>query len=160
MRIILIGPDGAGKSTIARKLAKTVDTEIEIIDCSYKEEDKYNRARRLLKETEGKNVIFDRFYFPDELVYSEVKGIKKTATEKQQWQKLNNSLADTDIVFWYIYSDLEVLHRNLCNRGDEYIEPEELHKILEVYEYYITHVIKAPVRRIKGNDKFEYEVLE
>ena len=76
MKIVFIGPDGAGKSTIAKEWSEKFD--MPIIEYDYREPDK---LAKMIEYLDLDNVIFDRLFYPDHLIYSKIKGVELSEEE-------------------------------------------------------------------------------
>lgn len=151
MNIIIIGPDGSGKTTFAKNLAK--EFNMNYVKCSYLENNKLTRAKEMLEN--NKNTVYDRFYFPDEMVYSKVKGSNITIPEKWAWEKIENMLTDTIII--YFYAEYTELVSRLINRGDEYVSVSEISSILETYDE-ILKDINVPIVKVKSHKDYSITI--
>lgn len=78
MLIILEGPDGAGKSTIARRLARILNAKI--IHCTKDTPNDAEYFYRILSAADHQNIIADRFCY-GQFVYQSEKERKLTKAE-------------------------------------------------------------------------------
>jgi len=131
--IITIGPDGSGKTTFTKALAEL--SGLKRIKCDYRQEDKVALASSLL-DTET-DVIYDRFYFPDELIYSAVKGIKLDEVYMLKLAAIGNMLKARNCIFLYIDAPIETLKERSAAWADDYIAIDDLSKIKEQYKIYL-----------------------
>ena len=136
LNVIVIGPDGSGKTTLTKKLAEI--TSMKRIKCDYKQEDKPEVAKKLLNE--AIDVIYDRFYFPDELIYSSVKGIKLEQSYEDQIYDICNVLYHLNPVFIYVDASLDTLVKRSISWQDDYISVEELQAIKDAYAEFLASV--------------------
>lgn len=132
MKLIIIGPDGSGKTTLAKRLAYTISAKY--VKCTYREKDKISRAIELLHSPE--NILFDRFYYPDHLIFSQVQNEMFNPGEIFRWMKFEEYALDTDTVIILLDAPIELLKERLYQRGDEYITPEQLEQISKNYKVF------------------------
>ncbi len=122
MNVIFIGPDGSGKTTLAKRVAEELGFKYH--KCDYKQDDKPNLALQLLNSQI--NVVYDRFYYPDDVVYGKIKGEHKD--DQDYWKIYNDVLAkmeETNTCIIYVTASTEELLKRLNVRGDEYIDINE-----------------------------------
>lgn len=130
INVIFIGPDGGGKTTIAKRLAEELDMKYH--KCTFEEEDKPERARYLLNSQT--NIVYDRFYYPDDIVYSEVKGIARTEDYRSAINSLVPELKKSNVLFIYVNCALEELKERSAVWADDYITIDQLEKIQQEYD--------------------------
>lgn len=132
-RIIVIGPDGAGKTTFCKLLQK--HTGYKYIKCSCTTKDKAGAAEELMNK---EKVLLDRFYFPDESIYSEVMNQQTSPDAKARLENIAKRIkGDDETLFIYVFADLDTLIARVNRRGDEYIESGELADILSRYNRFM-----------------------
>ena len=151
MKIVFIGPDGAGKSTIAKEWSEKLN--MPVIENDYREPDKLTKMYELL---ELENVIFDRLFYPDHLVYSKIKGHELSEEELKAWDDLRLLLPNENIVYIYVTATDELLYKRLNSRGDEYIEFEDIPKIKEEYEK-ILKDFPVPIMTLESQEDYSYK---
>ena len=133
VNVIVIGPDGSGKTTLTKKLAEI--TSMKYIKCDYRQEDKPELAKKLLND--AVDVIYDRFYFPDELIYSAVKNIELDPLYEQQLCSIYNTLQHLNPIFIYVDASLDVLAQRSVSWQDDYVSVEELQAIKGAYKDFL-----------------------
>lgn len=139
MNIILIGPDGSGKTTLSKFLAR--EKQMKYIKCTYKEDDKLNRAKKLIKGAD--NTIFDRFYYPDHLVYQQVKSIPLNRQEIIEWNDLEIELINKHFIIIYLDAPNDILAERIAKErasddGDKYVDTDELDSIRRYYDAFLS----------------------
>ena len=81
-KIVLVGCDGVGKTTIAKKLESLGH---KYVKCSHSDgDDKKALSLALLDKVKHcDKIVFDRFYFPDDIIYSNV--VDNVDTNVDDW---------------------------------------------------------------------------
>lgn len=139
--VIVIGPDGSGKTTFTKALAKKMN--MNRIKCDYRQEDKFTLAKKLLFNEE--NTIYDRFYYPDELVYSEVKNIELDKCYEHDMKSLLALLIAANVIVIYVDADLELLKERSAKWADDYVDITQLEAIKTVYSHYLAEMHAAGI---------------
>ena len=152
MKIVFIGPDGAGKSTIAKEWSEKFD--MPIIENDYREVDKLSKT---LEYLDLDNIIFDRLFYPDHLIYSKIKGNELSEEELGAWDDLRLLLPFKDIAYVYVTAPDELLYERLNKRGDDYIECEDIPKIKQGYEE-ILKDFPVPVFVLESQEDYTYKI--
>lgn len=146
MWIALVGPDGAGKSTLAKKIAMTVELVTERkVDQIHTNKPKYpwtafsENFERYNTYAPDQNVVFDRLHFgcpvygPIYRGRDDIEGYGElTAAE---WRYTELCFASVGAVTVLVTADPEVLARRLQSRGDDYVDVQDVHKIWERYHW-------------------------
>ena len=133
LNVIVIGPDGSGKTTLTTRLAEI--TGMKRIKCDYRQEDKPQLAVSMLNT--DVDVIYDRFYFPDELIYSAVKDIALDDIYKEELYKIWDTLKLVNPVFIYVDADMATLTKRSEAWADDYVAVEQLASIKAEYEDFL-----------------------
>lgn len=134
MIYIFIGPDGAGKTTLAKKVAKK--NNLEYYKFSNKEKDKVAKSYFMLTALGDKSVVFDRFYYPDEIIYNNALGKEN----KDNWLEIVNLLTEKEVTWIYVTASEQVLQERVMKRGDDYITSSDITRILKEYDCWLKHV--------------------
>lgn len=157
LNVIVVGPDGSGKTTFTTALAER--SGMKRIKCDYRQQNKPQLAKQLL--TTEIDVIYDRFYYPDEIVYSNV---KKIALEKDY---LNELLSVFDVlrlvnpVIIYIDAPLDVLVERSKVWADDYVAITDLTNIQAFYDEWLIKMKEAGVPIIEvDTSKVELGTVE
>lgn len=133
LNIIVIGPDGSGKTTFTKALAERMG--LPRIKCDYRQENKPQLAREFLSNQV--DVIYDRFYYPDEYIYSKVKGIPLKEEYLEDLLSVLDVLKMVNPVFIYIHADFETLKQRSAAWADDYVEIDDLIKIEDEYSKWL-----------------------
>ena len=152
MRFIVVGPDGSGKTTFSKWFAEKYG--LEYVGCTYKESNKYIRTIELLSKD---NIVYDRLYLPDHLVYSSLKNKTLSPEELGAWVGLMNDLKYFgNVIILYVDAPDEILKKRLDIRGDEYIEFDEIKEIRKIYRKVLPE-LEVPIVRVESLDG-EYRI--
>lgn len=146
LNVIVVGPDGSGKTTFTTILAER--SGMKRIKCDYRQPNKPQLAKHLLM-TEL-DVIYDRFYYPDEYIYCTAKSIPL------ENEYLNDLLSVFDIlhlvnpIIIYMDAPLEVLVERSKAWADDYVTVSDLTKLQALYEEWLIKMkeIGVPVIEI------------
>lgn len=139
--IIVVGPDGSGKTTFTKVLAKKLN--MQRIKCDYRQEDKLTQAKMYLFMEA--NTIYDRFYYPDELIYSEVKNIPLDEEYKHDMHDLIALLIAANVIVIYLDADLSALKERSAVWADDYVQVDQLEHIKKTYSRYLGEIAAAGV---------------
>lgn len=142
MNVIFIGPDGSGKTTLAKEVASRMGFKYH--KCDYRQEDKPALAKQLLDSQI--NVVYDRFYWPDDALYSTVKGISLPETYWQQYDAAIDTLQTNNTLFIYVTCDTEELKKRSKAWADDYVTIDMLNAIKSNYVNWLSYVDKTNLR--------------
>lgn len=151
MLIIFEGSDLSGKSTIAENVAKKLPADTYLTKmCSRPKDNSDEEKNKVYKRywnivewykfiytlSEGKDtMVLDRFY-PSEAVYSFKRGYD--ALVDKRIAELDTYIdAEFKALIIYCEPSMEVLKQRLNNRGDDFIDEEDLLKIRARYESFL-----------------------
>lgn len=149
MFLILVGPDGAGKTTLANKLADHFGLKYIKRDKPYTQEDKDNMFKSYLEVIENEdNVIYDRYLYCEK-VYGPIMRDENVVT----WEQLHEielALAKKKAIVIHCTDNTDALWERCNSRGEDYVTSHSQldkirrgyhmvlqHSILPVFEYYI-----------------------
>lgn len=129
LNVIVIGPDGAGKTTLIQKLSESL--KMPVVKCDYRQEDKIGLSYEYLNN--NINVIYDRFYFPDDMVYCKAKGIPLDDEKLAAYGKVLELMKKRNVVFVYVDAPLEMLVERSKAWADDYVSTDDLINIKRAY---------------------------
>ena len=146
VNVIVIGPDGSGKTTFTKLLAEKLN--MKRIKCDYRQENKPETAKALLAE--DINIVYDRFYFPDEIIYSVAKDIPLDEAYQAELKSIWEELKMVNPIFIYVDANMDVLKERSADWADDYVAVSDLQEIKAQYEEFIqsTKVKNIPVIEI------------
>lgn len=143
MIYILAGADGTGKSTLFKGLKDKLSGAVFIKESYTPDiEERHLRVARfqeLLKS--GKTVIYDRATILDDLVYCPVIDHKESSLRTPFVAGL---LSDATVI--YLQGNVELIKDRLNARGDEYVNGDNVHQILNGYEEAFIDMNVVPYR--------------
>lgn len=136
MNIIIVGPDGSGKTTLAKELAAHLGFKYH--KCDYRQENKPELALSLLEEQI--NVVYDRFYYPDDVIYCKIKDIEQDEAYWKRYNDVLDKMEQRNTLVILVVADTEELITRIATRGDDYIEPSDINRIQELYHRWIQFI--------------------
>lgn len=128
MSIIIEGPDGAGKSTLAKSLAGALDMNILKMTANGGQS-----TREYLQKLTCDGVIIDRCWVSEQ-VYSDLFG-REPRIDHDDAEALTELCGHTGIPIIVLLPPLHVVIRRLNERGDEYADVV-CPNIVEIYKRY------------------------
>ena len=153
LNVIFVGPDGSGKTTVSKMVAERMAAEgFTYHKCNYEQEDKPNLALSLLASQT--NMIYDRFYYPDEILYSRVHWDKDHPDgppmdwSTDYWKAFTevlDKLCNLNTVFIFMVASEEELQKRSKAWKDNYIDVEDLHKICVLYSRWRQQMTGRPL---------------
>lgn len=160
MIYILAGNECTGKTTLFDMLKKGAEfrPETTFIKESYTDADGAKSIRMLyflqtLLEN-NKTVVYDRATILDDMVYSKVIDGRRPLHYDDCRKILCGKRYTGRYKVIYLDTDVEILKKRLAERGDEYIEPEQLVEIKESYEKVLGMLPSASVIRINASGDY------
>lgn len=150
LNVIFVGPDGSGKTTLSKIVASRL--KMPYHKCDYKQENKPTLAKELLHKQI--DVIYDRFYYPDELLYSKVKNITLEEAYYHDMLSVLKELQKVNVLFIYVSADIKTLIERSSMWEDDYVNTEELSSIIEQYNLWISYMdmLEVPVLKVDTTD--------
>jgi thymidylate kinase len=130
--IILEGNECCFKTTVAEKLSKQLNLPVvkgstfEFSKCT--NEELFERFKSL---TELDNVIIDRFIYSNR-VYATLYEDYAILTDEQR-QEIEDRIKQKATVY-FLFADDKVIENRIKERGDDYVVPEMVHKINDMYD--------------------------
>lgn len=126
--IILEGPDGAGKSTLANSLARELDLNILKMTINGGQS-----ATEYLQKLQCDGVVMDRCWISEQ-IYSDIFG-REPRLDADKCERLTDLCADSNIPIVIVLPPLPTVIKRLIKRGDEHAEV--IANIDEIYKRYV-----------------------
>lgn len=140
MIIILEGPDGSGKTTLAQQLSRQTGYPIIHRSQPKTEEEKKNMMGEYLQTIRSnKNAIFDRCWY-SEMAYGPVMRDKTVITYPEMYS-LERMLAKSGALIVYCTGSEPTLWMRCTKRGEDYITSRD--KFKAIYSNY-EEIMNAP----------------
>lgn len=153
MFIIIVGPDGAGKSTLARKISAQTGFEIIKRNKPESEEEKQQMYQQYCQVIMHRNnVIFDRFAYCEQ-VYGTVMRDKSVLSDAQV-KYLESLLAMKGAIVIHCTDDIDVLWKRCKERGEAYVvDYNKLAQIKYMYDDIFSQEHLIPVVEYRIRDE-------
>lgn len=151
MKIIVEGPDGAGKTTLVNALVKKYNlNKVVFTKEGYKNFNSYMSYKNI------DNVVFDRCFL-SEVIYQNVFKRDRVLDIHEEYALLQNYFDDTILII--LNADLDTLKKRLEIRGDEEESViDQLNLIKNLYDNYSKY-LRVPTFNIENIDAI-YEYIE
>ena len=153
--IIIEGPDGAGKSTLAESLARDLDLNILKMTINGGQS-----AAEYLQKLQCDGVVMDRCWISEQ-IYSDIFG-REPRLDVDECEWLTDVCADSNIPIVIVLPPLPVVMARLVKRGDEH--EEVIANIDEIYRRYVdwidNHAGQCVVVDDNGVEACKSEVLK
>jgi hypothetical protein len=147
MFIVLEGTDASGKSTLAAKISEALSQRGKVAEFHKGKPEELTRrwtlheyAIDISKENWfAHNAIADRWHW-GEVTYAPLKR-KETCNDdfgllgSAGWRWVELFLESRGVAQFWVRQPLDIIVRRLTGRGDDFVSPEELEKILSLYEF-------------------------
>jgi hypothetical protein len=126
--IIIEGPDAAGKSTLVEYIKK--NSKLELIKPFYPKQDQLKYY--LLSPSNYSSCWLERYYI-SELVYPQ---FKPNRAKMQPWHQyiIEAGLMPFAPTIIYVRPSKDTIKENILSRGDDYIYPDDVDKMVECYD--------------------------
>lgn len=134
--IIFEGPDGAGKSTLAKFLSYVTNKKL----VSNTHSDPCD-LKWFLNQLDKESCIIDRTFI-SEIVYSEAKNRERRITNRDI-DILVDKLLEKRALIVYCTNRYELLVDRAFSRGEDYVNKEELRRVIELYDYVFDDIIMS-----------------
>lgn len=152
MLIIIEGPDGSGKTTLAEKISK--QTKYSIIHRSQpktEEEKKLMMGEYIQTIRSGKNMIFDRCWY-SEMAYGPVMRDSSVISYPEMYE-LEELLAKTGALIIYATGPKAALWQRCQKRGEDYITArDDFNAICDNFDKIMNVPHHIPVVRYEYKD--------
>lgn len=135
MNIIIEGPDGAGKTTLAKQLAKQLNLQIVHFVAPTDNTSQFEMYRDFL--IDARNIILDRAWYSD-MVYGPIfRG--KAEIQFDAMRELERGAEDTIVI--YCTGPVEAMWRAAQERGETFVKTyEQFEEICRSYDKVMLHM--------------------
>jgi GTPase SAR1 family protein len=130
--VAIVGPDGAGKTTIVEALRSKLDCDYH--KGSYEPPDKmvHTLVEVISRARPSRILLCDRLHYPDDIVYSRaVRNIPSTL--EFVVPLCEYVLRENDTFLLYVNAGLHVLKLRLLARGDDYVKDLSVLPLIQRY---------------------------
>jgi len=152
--IIIEGPDGAGKSTLVQYIKK--ETTFGVLKPYYP---KSNQLAYYLHTPPMYYGYFLERYYLSELAYPQFKQDRKVMVPWGQFQIEAAMLPYAPVIF-YLRPERETIIKNIKTRGDDYVDENDVDKMLKVYDSIVERSFIPVVRYDFEKDDMALKIEE
>lgn len=161
MVILLEGPDKCGKSTLAKNLSNLLDIPIRKHSETRSAQEALGSAVQVLNEYTGEDEIWDRFYYPSDLVYGELVGDYTIPVGLRSFylSYVEQRLQFFETVVVYCYAPIETMIKRLEEEPDHYVNAKQLKAVRAAYKEIVYSDIDLPVISLNSDLLSEEEMV-
>lgn len=149
MFLILEGPDCVGKTTMAAALGEIFGAPVEKHIYPKDEQELHSKVDAMLAREEMPSVIFDRWYFPSDIIYSPII-LKKPSPLKKREDEIIEWLLKVKATILYMHAPLDIVQYRYeeVAEKDDYIKRDNLSTLVEEYHKYMRELQSKEVHII------------
>lgn len=135
MRLIFIGPDCGGKSTLAEMVGARMDVDVHAHRKINDEEMRVTVAEDALVQVRSHHAtwIRDQYYYPVDILYQGAINLQNSILNPME-QSLAHAYRLAGVIFVYVTASPSVIAERFRQRGDELWNLEQIQKVADAYE--------------------------
>lgn len=153
--IVFEGADGSGKTSLAKEIAKTFKVGYTHNDKCYNYNDGLMKSYNYINELEEMDsCVIDRLVHTGEGIYAP---IYRGYDGSNYFANLEEKMMEKfDMLIVYVQADDEVIEKRLEERGEDYINFEDIKKIKENYINYLQNTKIPHIIYTNNKEGIEY----
>jgi thymidylate kinase len=135
--IVLEGCDGAGKTTLAKSLAKIMDAQI--IHCTTETPNNLDFFYQIIQMADDKNIIADRWCYGQFVYQTEEERKEKGWLDEYQLRELELEMLRNNVKVVHVIAPPSEIEERLALRNEKTAMPVQ--EILDLFSYYLNKSI-------------------
>jgi len=147
--IVLEGCDGAGKTTIAMKLAKIMDAQV--IHCTAETPNNFNFFCRIMEMAQHRNIIADRWCYGQFVYQTENERYNSNWLTEYTLEELEIEMLRNNVKIIFVTAPPNEIEDRLSLRDEKLTMPIE--EIIGNYEHYLNKSIVPYIAWYTGEEQ-------
>lgn len=158
--LVFVGPDCSGKSSLVSRVSDFFGVPVVK---GLKHDDRATLCDKIFSDFRtyspvysNQGIIMDRWQFPDDIIYEEVFG-QEASTLLEYIELIKMDVKVFKPLFIYVKAEPQELERRFMQRGDEFVNSEQILKAATLYEKFFEEHSDLPFITIDTTNLQKHE---